>query len=403
MAADSAREIRLGRRPYDLIRDMDPGSLKEKLESFASGPFAPTDFSIGHRGAALRFPEHTRESYEAAARQGAGIVECDVTFTADLELVCRHSQCDLHTTTNILAVPELAAKCSEPFTPYDSETGKPASARCCTSDITLKEFLSLRGKADTANPYAATPEEYMGGPTDGQTLAWGTLLSHRESIALFQNLGVNMIPELKSPEVPIPFMGRYTQQAYARQMIADYTAVGVAPERVFAQSFNLDDILYWIDTAPEFGRQAMLLDGRYEDPAFDHRDPATWRPGMEELAALGVNILAPPMWMLLRLDAKQRIRPSVYAERARGAGLSVIAWTLERSGSLKEGGGWYYQTVTDAIHKDGDMYRVLDVLARDVGIIGMFSDWPATVTYYANCFGLGLKRQVPGGKGTGGS
>jgi glycerophosphoryl diester phosphodiesterase len=33
--------------------------------------------------------------------------------------------------------------------------------------------------------------------------------------------------------------------------------------------------------------------------------------------------------------------------------------------------------------------RVLDVLAAtgppDVGVIGVFSDWPATVTFYANC------------------
>ncbi len=48
---------------------------------------------------------------------GAGILECDVTFTKDQELVCRHSQCDLQTTTNVLDIPELAAKCSEKFTP----------------------------------------------------------------------------------------------------------------------------------------------------------------------------------------------------------------------------------------------------------------------------------------------
>lgn len=36
------------------------------------------DFSIGHRGAPLEFPDHTKESYEAAATQGAGIIECDV-------------------------------------------------------------------------------------------------------------------------------------------------------------------------------------------------------------------------------------------------------------------------------------------------------------------------------------
>ena len=27
-------------------------------------------------------------------------------------------------------------------------------------------------------------------------------------------------------------------------------------------------------------------------------------------------------------------------------------------------------------------------LAKEVGILGIFSDWPATVTYYANCMGL---------------
>ena len=40
------------------------------------------------------------------------------------------------------------------------------------------------------------------------------------------------------------------------------------------------------------------------------------------------------------------------------------------------------------IKTDSDVYIALDVLARDVGIVGIFSDWPATVTYYANCTGL---------------
>ena len=49
---------------------------------------------------------------------GAGVLECDVTFTRDGELVCRHDQCDLHTTTNIL-VTDLASKCSVPFSPAE--------------------------------------------------------------------------------------------------------------------------------------------------------------------------------------------------------------------------------------------------------------------------------------------
>ena len=105
---------------------------------------------------------------------------------------------------------------------------------------------------------------------------------------------------------------------------------------------------------------------------------------MEELAARGVRVIAPPMWVLLTVE-NGAIVPSAYARRARAAGLEIITWTLERSGSLEGGGGFYYQSVADVIDSDGDVFEVLDVLARQVGIIGIFSDWPATVTYYANC------------------
>jgi uncharacterized protein (DUF2249 family) len=87
--------VQLGPRPYYLVEDMDPGPLKRELERRSEGPFEVSDFSIGHRGACLHFPEHTKESYEAAARSGA-------------------------------------------------------SAVCCTSDITLAEFKTLCGKMDGA-------------------------------------------------------------------------------------------------------------------------------------------------------------------------------------------------------------------------------------------------------------
>jgi len=383
------RTVQLGPRPFFLVKDMDLGELKETLEKCTDGPFKRTDFSIGHRGAALMFPEHTQESYEAAARMGAGIVECDVTFTKDRELVCRHSQCDLHTTTNILAIPELADKCSVPFSPSDGTT--PASVQCCTSDLTLEEFMSLKGKMDASNPMGTTVEEYMDGTASYRTDLYatrGTLMTHAQSIDLFQSLGVKYTPELKSPSVPMPYEGDYTQEEYAQQMIDEYKMAGISPKKVWAQSFNLDDVLYWIDAEPHFGAQAVYLDGRYGDSGFDHTDPATWVPSMEELVDDGVNIIAPPMWMLLELDEFDQIEPSVYAMYAKDAGLDIITWTLERSGPLTGGGGWYYQTVTDAINNDGDMFEVLDVLAQEVGVIGVFSDWPATVTFYANCMGL---------------
>ena len=138
---------------------MRESSLKSSLEECLEKPasfFAPHNFSIGHRGACMQFPEHTKESYLAAIKMGSGIVECDVAVTKDGELVCRHSQCDLHTTTNIL-VTDLATKCTQPFTPATDSSE--ASARCCTSDITLAEYKTLCGTMDASNKRATTAEE----------------------------------------------------------------------------------------------------------------------------------------------------------------------------------------------------------------------------------------------------
>lgn len=387
-AAGASAEMtaaQLGPRPFYLIDAMQESPLKARLAACKDQSFARSDMSIGHRGAPLQFPEHTRESYIAAARMGAGVVECDVTFTSDRELVCRHSQSDLHTTTNILAVPELAQKCTTP-PDYSSETPF-KDVECRTSDLTLAEFLSLKGKMDAGNKDAKTLEEYMNSTAAYRTDLYagnGTLMSHRQSIELFQQLGVKMTPELKGAAVEMPFQGDYSQQDYAQQMINDYKEMGVDPAHVFAQSFNLEDVKYWLANEPAFGAQAVYLDDRYDIEGFDYTNPATWSPDMAELQAMGVKIIAPPLWMLVAAE-NGRIVPSVYAKAAKAAGLDIITWSLERSGPLTDGGGWYYTSINDITNNDGNTYDLLDVLVQDVGVIGVFSDWPATVTYYAGC------------------
>jgi len=364
----AAADVQLGPRPFYLVEKMDPSGLKDTLQKCADRPFFfQTPFSIGHRGGGtLQFPEHTKESHEAGARMGAGILECDVTFTSDGELVCRHDQCDLHTTTNILITP-LAAKCSQSFTPAEFDASgtrtKDASALCCTSDLTLDQFKSLKGKMDASNPNALTAQEFQGGTPNWRTDLYatgGTLLSHKDSIQLIKSLGAKFTPELKGP--------------------------------------NRNDILYWLQNEPSFGMQAVYLDDRYETitPPLDPNDPDTWKPTMQELAAQGIKIIAPPMWVLLTVENGQ-IVPSLYAKEAKKAGLDIITWTLERSGRIVEevlptkgtaSPEFYYQSTLDALHNDGDLMVTLDVLAQQVGILGIFSDWSATVTYYANCMGL---------------
>jgi glycerophosphoryl diester phosphodiesterase len=384
--------IQLGPRPFFLVNDMENSRLQRELRSCSEDSPRTNDFTIGHRGGAtLQFPEETREDFEAGIRMGAGIIECDVTFTKDLELVCRHAQNDLATTTNILLTP-LASKCTRPFTPavFDASGNRviAAAAECRASDITLAEFKTLRGKMDGFNPNARTPQEFVAGTPTFRTDLYsgptsGHLLTHKESIELIDKHGLKFTPELKAPSVPMPFNG-FTQAAYAQKMIDEYKAAGISPRRVFAQSFDQRDILYWISHDPEFGEQAVFL---------DDASVVSDLPSFADLVGykqLGINIVGPPTFALVTVNANTRIVPSEYAKNAKEAGLDIITWTLERSGvlALRPANEFYYQTVSPAITREGDALKLLDVLARDVGIRGIFTDWAATVTYYANCMGL---------------
>jgi glycerophosphoryl diester phosphodiesterase len=379
--------VELGPRPAYLVADLPDGELKARLQACLDEPPRRTAFSIGHRGAGLVFPEHTLEAYEAGYRMGAGTLECDVTFTKDLELVCRHAQNDLATTTDILLT-ALARTCIVPFTPArlaaNGAVRRPARAECRTSELTLAEFKTLRGKIDAFDPAAQTVEAFVAPrravrPDLGVGLARGTLLSHAESIALFKRLGVRMTPELKEASVRLPFNG-VTREQLAQRLIDEYRAAGVAPSDVFPQSFHRGDVEYWISHEPEYGKRAVMV----ENAPFGRSARR-----LRRYKTAGINIWAPPLFVLLDLDAQGRIVPSRSAGAARAAGLDVVTWTLERSGNLAaRDNGFYYRTIDEAVTREGDVMRVVDVLARDVGVRGIFSDWPATVSFYAGCAGL---------------
>ena len=152
---------------------------------------------------------------------------------------------------------------------------------------------------DAFNPRAKTVAEYLGGTANWRTDLYagptsGTLLSHKESIELFKRLGVKMTPELKSASVAMPFDG-FTQQAYAQKMIDEYKQAQVPPRRVFPQSFSKDDVLYWVDNEPAFGKNAVYL---------DNAQTVADLPGAAELAAYrarGIRIVAPPILSLIHI------------------------------------------------------------------------------------------------------
>lgn len=167
---------------------------------------------------------------------------------------------------------------------------------------------------DAFNPKAITVDEYLKGTANWRTDLYanrGTLLTHAESIQLFKKLGVKMTPELKSASVPMPYEGTYTQAMYAQQMINEYRKAGVKARDVWPQSFDIQDIRYWINKEPEFGKQAVYL---------DDADTIADLPTATDLqlyADEGFKIVAPPLWALVALDNNNKIIASDYARNAK--------------------------------------------------------------------------------------
>jgi glycerophosphoryl diester phosphodiesterase len=393
--------IQLGTRPFELLANMSDSPLKDHLTRCAAAnlTYRSTPFSIGHRGGAtLALPEHSIESNLVGARMGASILECDVVATADGYLVCRHSQCDLHTTTDIVAVPMLNKKCTVPFRPagFDKDTGewREATAKCCTSDVDLAEFKSLCARIDGYNASATTPRDFLrtGEEYTQGTLGWraqpyakcGTPMSLAEHIVLVRDLCLGHSPELKLDNVKMPLPGRWSRKRHAQRLVDMYRAARVPPEKVWLQSFALQDVQFWLEAEPRYAAQAMLLLNETSD-ALD--------PGA--LVSLGVRNVAPSLSMLLSLDGDGKIVPSVWARELRAAGLNIVTWTVEKAErQVRAQGERFYDEIASALHKEGDVYEVLDVLARGVGVKGVFSDWAATVTFFSNCLEAGFGREA---------
>eukprot|EP00965_Chrysotila_dentata_P043693 1452690-Pleurochrysis_carterae.AAC.1 len=289
---------------------------------------------------------------------GAGVVECDVAVTKDGELVCRHSQCDLHTTTNILET-ELASKCRVPLTLADPVAGTEASAECCTSDLTLAEFQSLCGIMDSPfNRQATTLDEVLG-DVDFRTQLYAEtcakLMTHKESIELINAAGRQFTPELKAyDETKFAGGAPLSYDAVRQKLIDEYVEMGVPVSSVWPQSFVLDDIYYWIANT-NFGDQAVaLFDGAVLT--------------IDQLPALkeaGVKVVAPPMQDLVAVsaDSSSYVASALALEAKQH--FQIITWTLERSGPLSRGGGWYYGTSQGFTDNDGDALELTHVLAQE--------------------------------------
>ena len=180
----------------------------------------------------------------------------------------------------------------------------------------------------------------------------------------------------------MPLNNGFTQAAYATKILDEYRQAGIDPARVFPQSFNIGDVLYWLDNHPEYADQVVWLDPRGRQPDFEAS-----LDDFQRLKQRGVSIVAPPIPMLVQVDDQGELQATPYARLARQAGLHIITWTFE-AGVATDPDNWMYRHLNGYVDSEGKMLEVLHFLQDQAGIAGIFSDWPGTVTYYANCMGL---------------
>ena len=261
---------------------------------------------------------------------GAGIVECDTTFTSDGELVCRHSECDLHTTTNIVAT-ALNAKCSVPWT--GPGQNPPA---------VLHERPDARGVQDAAGKMDAPPRGDHGRGLPGRhpVLAYRPLHGPRHA----DDAAREHRPQREKRRQA--HAGAEGRRPGAHQ--ADLRRAGAVRAEDDRRAARLRR-----RPAPRLsavlrpGRRPLLDPARAglrppgrvprqrrpdPDPPIPRPDPGRAR----QLRAQGVRIFAPPMPALLDVDAAATMVPSQYARDIRSAGFKIITWTFERA-DLRQG------------------------------------------------------------------
>jgi len=388
--------------------------------------------SLAHRGTPAVAPEHTMAGYQLARSMGAAFIECDVAVTKDQILVCRHSMCDLQTTTDILkgGHDDLAAKCSQPFLP--SSGPHPASATCCTYDFTLEELQQLCMTMDeVVNPGATVAANYTVGPPFWRSrygvVESGTcekIVKHRDMAAWLISVGAHAIPELKdtATEGTVKFLESVGSSAagLANQLMAELQEVGFTqtmvngsrgegwsnPEgpKAIMQTFDREVAKYW-KTLP--GSLPVCYLYKNEGPC----DPSDCGTGqaIQDLARAGVEIIGPPLFGAVT-SHRHTMRPTLRAAMLTEMGFGIIPWSLERSGCPAgevTGGeehagpcGWYYTRLAGESAFDySDILLLLYSLIHEVNATGMFSDYPLTTTMMANCVSLFHSVELEGPSG----
>jgi glycerophosphoryl diester phosphodiesterase len=202
-------------------------NLLEHLWEQKQPPMKKQPLVIGHRGASGSLPEHTLQAYKLAIEQGADYIEPDIVLTKDLVLICRHEPM-LSGTTNVSELPEFASRKTTKMVdgvPYED---------WFASDFTLAEIKTLKAK----QAFAERPQQYNG-LYDIPTFEEVITLAKEQSVAKGRTVGI--YPETKHPTFHEQLNLPITDKLLEALAKAGWNH-SQAP--VFVQSFEVSNLQY---------------------------------------------------------------------------------------------------------------------------------------------------------------
>ena len=214
---------------------------------------------------------------------GAGIVECDVTFTKDKELVCRHSQCDLHTTTEHPRHPRAGGEMLAAL-----HAGRPGRDKAGEREMLHQRHHPRRVPAPEGQDGRLRQERDDGARTTWPARQIGGPISMRRrrhaddpcrEHQAVQGARRQIHARAEGAERADAVRRTSPQEAYAQKLVDEYKAAGIDPKDVFAQSFDLETSATGSRTTGDSASQAVYLDERDERlPGFDPMKPESWKP-----------------------------------------------------------------------------------------------------------------------------
>ncbi len=299
---------------------------------------------IAHRGASGYLPEHTLESKAMAHAMGADLLEQDIVLTKDDVPVVMH---DIHLET----ICDVAQRFPE---------RKRADGHYYALDFTLAEIKQLHAH-ERLNPntgQAVFPNRF---PLGRSSFAIPTL---EEELQLIQGMNrstgrvAGIYPEIKQPgwhrkeghdisRIVLPILRRY---GYATKA-----------DQCWLQCFEWDEVQRIRNELSWEGNLLLLLDSRKKDEA-----------SLAEVAQVADGI-GPALSAIVTGKSKADRKVTALVKNAHAAKLLVHPYTL-RTDELPK-----FASSTDDL---------LDVLFREAGVDGLFTDFPDVVVRWLAAHGM---------------